>query len=500
MTAIASRLSFNVLTNVFTTLLNAFCGFIILPFLIGQLGRETYGFWTLIVASVGYFLVLDIGISGAIGRLIAAHRAKDDIRAINAVLSTTLTLLCGVSVVVFVLSFLLQFPFFWLFEVGEPQKADIAMTLLVMGFGSALYFPPLAAHAFLWGYERFDAINFVEIPTVVLRTGLTLWLIQSGSQLVELAWIVVGVSVAGYIARTAACFWIEPRLRLRPHLFSRAIAKDVFSFGIWFSLLMFFRSVTPNIAPFVIGHTLGAAPVTTFTIPRMLVSYSSSVMVSATQVAAPKAAVYHFGKNRSAQQALFVEGSRYNWAFTLFFFGGAIFLGYPLLSLWQSAPQPEEYRLLLILMVGELIPLSQWVTYYAAVSMGQHRRLAEFALAEAITIVILAYAFSRWWGLEGAAAAVAISACVFRGILQVGYGCRVIGTPVARYLRLVLVPLAIASLPPFAVIGVLAAWFKPVSWLELFVLSGAYAALFWSVMGWQLGLIPVRIFKPRGSV
>jgi O-antigen/teichoic acid export membrane protein len=499
MTAIASRLSFNVLTNIFTTLLNAFCGFIILPFLIGQLGRETYGFWTLIVATVGYFLVLDIGVSGAIGRLIAAHRAKDDIHAINAVLSTTLVLLCAVSLVVFGLSFLVRFPFFWLFEVPEAQKADIATALLLMGFGSALYFPPLAAHAFLWGYERFDAINAVEIPTVLLRTGLTLWLIQTGSHLVELAWIVVGVSVAGYIARTAACFWIEPRLRPRPRLFSRAIAKDVFSFGIWFGLLTFFRSVTPNIAPFIIGHTLGAAPVTTFTIPRMLVGYTSWVMVSATQVAAPKAAVYHFGDNPGAQQALFVEGSRYNWAFTLYFLGGAVFLGYPLLSLWQSAPQPEEYRLLLILMAGELIPLSQWVTYYAAVSMGQHRRLAQFALAEAITIVILAYAFSRWWGLEGAAAAVAISAFVFRGILQVAYGCRLIGTPIGRYMRLVFAPLAFASLPPFALIGVLAAWFKPMSWLELLLIAAIYTGLFWSVMGWQLGLIPARVFTLRRS-
>ena len=493
----AGRVSFNVVANIFTTLLNAFCGFIILPFLIGQLGRETYGFWTLIVASVGYFLVLDIGVSGAIGRLIAAHRAKDDIRAINAVLSTTLVLLCGVSVVVFVLSFLLRFPFFWLFEVPEPQKADIAMTLLVMGFGSALYFPPLAAHAFLWGYERFDALNGVEIPTVLLRTGLTLWLIQSGSHLVELAWIVVGVSVAGYVARIAACFWIEPRLRPRLSLFSRAITKDVFSFGAWFSVLTFFRSATPNIAPFVVGHTLGAAPVTTFTIPRLLVGYTTWVMVSATQVAAPKAAVHHFGENRSAQQALFIEGSRYNWAFTLFFLGGAIFLGYPLLSLWQSSPQPEEYRLLLILMAGELIPLSQWVTYYTAVSMGQHRRLAEFALAEAITIVILAYAFSRWWGLEGAAAAVAISAFIFRGILQVVYGCRLVGTPVARYMRLVFVPVAIAALPPFAAVGALAAWLKPISWLELFVAGGVYAGLFSLVMAWQLGLIPTRVFRLR---
>src|SRR4051812_27355160 len=253
MIAIANRVSFNVIGNLFNTLLNAFCGFLILPFLIGQLGRETYGFWTLIVATVGYFLVLDLGVSGAIGRLVAAHRAKNDMAAVNVVISTTIILLLAVSAAVLVLTIFIQIPFFWLFEVPDAQKPDIARTLLIMGVGSALYFPPLAAYGMLWGYERFDAINLVEIPTVLLRTGLTLWLINSSSPLSELAYIVVGVSIAGYAARIAMCWWVEPRLAPKLSLFLRAVASELFVFGIWFSLLNFFRAVTPNLAPFVIG-------------------------------------------------------------------------------------------------------------------------------------------------------------------------------------------------------------------------------------------------------
>jgi O-antigen/teichoic acid export membrane protein len=498
MLAFANRVSLNIVLNISSALLNAVCGFIILPFLIGQLGREAYGFWTLIVATVGYFLVLDLGVSGAIGRLIAAHRAKDDIAATNRVFATTLVLLCGVGVIVFVLSFLLRFPFFWLFDVPLARQSDIAATLLIMGMGSALYFPPLAAHGLLWGYERFDVINYLEIPTVLLRTVLTLWLIRSDSSLSELAGIVVGVSIAGYIARALACVWVEPRLAPRLSLFSRAITKDVFSFGVWFSLLNFFRSAGPNIAPFVIGHTLGAAPVTTFTIPRMLIGYSNWVMVSATQVIAPKAAVYHFGDNPGAQRALFIEASRYNWSFALFFLGGAIFLGYPLLSLWQSAPQQVEYRLLLILMVGEVIPLSQWVTYYTVVSMGRHRRLAELVLAEAAAILILAYTLSLWWGLEGAAAAVAICGLIFRGLLQLTYGCRLVGVSVAAYGRL-LAPIALTALLPFAAMALLSKWFSPTSWPQLFAVGALYAALFWPCMAYPLGLISPRMWHPRRS-
>src|SRR4051812_42377103 len=152
-----------------STLLNAFCGFLILPFLISKLGRDTYGFWTLIVASAGYFLVLDFGVSGAVGRLVAGHRSKDDIRNVNVVVSTTAVLLLGLCCVAALLSYFLPGPFFALFEVPAAQKADGATALLIVGMTTALSFPGMISYGFLWGYERFDLHNAVEMPVVLAR-------------------------------------------------------------------------------------------------------------------------------------------------------------------------------------------------------------------------------------------------------------------------------------------------------------------------------------------
>src|SRR5918996_2457102 len=105
------RVTLNVVANTLSTALNAFCGFLILPFLVSRLGRDTYGFWVLIVATAGYFLVLDFGVSGAVGRLVAGHKSKNDIRAINIVISTTAILLLGLCTVVAVLSYFLAIPF-----------------------------------------------------------------------------------------------------------------------------------------------------------------------------------------------------------------------------------------------------------------------------------------------------------------------------------------------------------------------------------------------------
>jgi O-antigen/teichoic acid export membrane protein len=101
------RVTINVLANTLSIVLNAFCGFLILPFLISKLGRETYGIWTLIVASAGYFLLLDFGLSGAVGRLVAGYRSKGDMENINTVVSTAAFMLLVMCAVVVLISFLL---------------------------------------------------------------------------------------------------------------------------------------------------------------------------------------------------------------------------------------------------------------------------------------------------------------------------------------------------------------------------------------------------------
>jgi O-antigen/teichoic acid export membrane protein len=472
------RVTLNVIANTVSTALNAFCGFLILPFLINQLGRDTYGLWVLIVATAGYFLVLDFGVSGAVGRLIAGHKNKGDIRSINVVVSTTAVLLLGLCAVVAVLSYFLAIPFFTLFEVPPAEQGDVASALFIVGLTTALSFPGTISWGFLWGYERFDVHNLIEIPVVLARTALTFIYIQSGSELIELAYIVSGTTIAGYILRTALCWWVEPRLRLRLQYFSLPVLKEMFVFGVWFGLLSLSRSLLHNVAPFVIGNALGPAPVTTFTIPRLLTAYTTWMMVSATTAVAPHAAVYHFASESEKQRHLFLLGGRYCWALSLFVFGGAVLFGFELLSLWQGAPQPDEYRLLIILMFGEVIPLSQWITYNTIVGMGVHRRLAIFGILEILSVLALSLLLVRVQGLEGVAMAVAAAGLLFRGILQLGYGCRLMNISPGRYVLTVFLPVLLWSLPAFLVLALYRLWVMPDSWVILGVSAVLYAGVY----------------------
>jgi O-antigen/teichoic acid export membrane protein len=222
----------------------------------------------------------------------------------------------------------------------------------------------------------------------------------------------------------------------------------------------------------------------------MLVAYSNSLAQSVTEVVAPHAAAHHFAHQQDKQRELFVTGGQYSLAISLYVFGGFVAAGLPFLNLWQHGNQIAEYQLLLILAAGEIVPLSQRVTYSAVVGIGRYRRLVLLALGEALFILVFAYLAAVRFGLVGAACAVAVSAFVFRGVLTCSYGCRLLNVPVAGYARMVARPVigpaagAIVALVLFSVV------FDLETWVELCAVLLVYTLIYWAgllsiLVGWR---------------
>jgi peptidoglycan biosynthesis protein MviN/MurJ (putative lipid II flippase) len=127
-------------------------------------------------------------------------------------------------------------------------------------------------------------------------------------------------------------------------------------------------------------------------------------------------------------------------------------------------------------MLGELIALSQWVTYWVIAGVKKHRLLAVFAVCESITIVGLSLVLVQSFGLSGISFAAAAAAILFRGIGPLLYGCRLLAVQPRRYMARVILPNAVGGL-----IGALAAywldaWLDPRDW-STFFLAGFLCAL-----------------------
>lgn len=490
------------LLNVGTTALSAGVrageGLITVAYLLKVLGAETFGLWALISTTTAYFLILDLGVVGSLGRLVAGCRGSDDIDGLNRIVSTALTLLSAVGVITLLAALGISELFPLVFHVPEAQVADVHFALLVVGMGVALYFPTSIFNVVLWSYERFDLINMVEMPVIIIRLCLVLTLVHAGSSLTQLALIGLTMSLATVVLSAFLAWKVEPRLRPLPGYLSRAVIGDIYAVGIWFSALSAAKALTQQVGPTLIGSAIGNRAVATFTIARQLTTYVALVMLSLTQITAPRAAIFFFGHHGDKQRSLFVGGGRIATALALFFVGGFICLGAPFISVWQGGRQDEAFGPLVVLLAGELFPMGQGVTYSILTAMGRHRQLARLALFEGVFSLSLAAIAIRPFGILGVSVAIAVSSFIFRGFLPWITTCRILDVGPSQYLRESIIPVLVAGLLTCTLIASLTSLSPPHGWMALIGYGALYTAAYllacvFIVFGWHT-LSPVRNF------
>ena len=496
----------NVFANCIGLVVQMLAGFVVAPFLVHRLGDTRYGLWILIASLTGYFSLLDFGVCGSVGRSIAFHRARGDRDGLNAVMSTALAFLCGVAVVVMLMTLVVAWVFFRLFDVPAEDAHSVRLAVMIVGLNLAITFPLYVFDATLWAMQRFDLINAIDIPVVGLRAGLTFLLVGQGQGLVALALITVLVTAVGATAKVIMAYRLDPDLKISPRFVRRDAAHSLLGYGVWYFLLSLARLITPQVSPVVIGAQLGPRLVTPLSVAARLTGYGNSILWAGTQVLTPVVTRLHAQESHDKQQIVFLEGGRWCASAVLFFVGLFVCVGGPFLNLWMgSSIAQTAYPLLVIISLGELLPMSQWVTYSLILGTGRHRELAFFFLLETVVVVCLALALARPYGLIGVCVAAAIPGTLFRGICQMIYACRIVGVPVTRYVNYVFVPAAAIAFIPATCLALLAAWHEPATWLELLAYGAVYGVMFCGMaiciligperarlLATEFGLLPAR--------
>ena len=468
----------NVLWNWAGTLTHLLVGFLVMRFLVRHLGDTVYGLWILIASLTGYFSVLDLGISGSVARNLAFHRSRNDVAGSNRLLSTALAILLGVAALTLLATLGVLLIFFQIFDVPADQVVAVEAAVVLVGINLALSFPLGIFHGVLWAYERFDWQNRIDIPTVILRAAFSVWWVNEGGGLLALAVITLVTSLGQGLAKIWLSYRIEPRLRLSPRLLDAEAGRTLFGYGIWYFLLSLSRTITPQISPTIVGHRIGAALVTALRIPMQLTTYANTFLITGTQVLTPVATAHHATKSADRQRRLFLEGGRYSLFLALGFVTLFGFLGEPLIRLWMGAEYAYTWVFLMILAVGELMPMSQWISYSVILGMGKHKIMALLSVGENLATVILVWWLVGPYGLLGVSVAVAVPGMLCRGVCQWIFACRLVQVSPGTSLVYTFVPSLLLAAPAAVLLGAWTWFFPADTWLGLFVAGAAYGAAF----------------------
>ncbi len=456
--------------------LDAVVGFVIAPFLIHHLGDTTYGLWIVIGSLCGYFGLLDFGVRGSVGRFVAFHRARGDQNAINATISTAMVILSTIGLIALISIIPLELALPHLFTVPADQLVPARWALALVYISLAFSWPLEVSEALLWGWQRFDWLNGINIFSGVVRAGLTFWLIAQGYGLVTLAWITLIGVLANGCAKAVVCVCLDRRLRVRWSLVGWDVVREIFGYGVWRSLWSAADIIQSWVSPLIIGACMSMAMVTPYAVVNKLLSIVSQVLVSARAALTPVATTFHAQSKQARQAALFIQGGKLCTAVSIYFVVGFLCLGGPLLSLWISPRMAWAGSLLSVLALGELLPLSQTATSSMILAMARHRLLSGLILAEKIIAIALSLLLIFRFGLLGMCIGLAVPAALCRGVGQMVYGCHLAEVSLWRYFRRAVVPCLLWLVIPAAGLALAAYYRPPETWLMFLLYGTVYSA------------------------
>ncbi len=239
-------------------------GFIVTPIILKFIGKENYGIWAIIGSMLGYMGMLELGLTGSVSTLIARKQNEPSGDDINSIVSNAIFLHTIIGLAVLGTGCAVSFYLPDFFRIS-PDLFDITWKAFILAtVGLSISFPLRSIKAVLRGTQNIATLNWLELANFLVRTGLILFLLFVGFDLIALP---LGAIVVNTVALFVFYYFSTrtyPQLDISLSFVKIKEIKKIFSVSLWWFLGgigALFIYLTDNI---VIGHFLGPAFVTVY--------------------------------------------------------------------------------------------------------------------------------------------------------------------------------------------------------------------------------------------
>ncbi len=482
----SKRLIHNTFFNVATLVSNAFIGFFLIRFFLGQLGEYRYGVWLLIGGSVfRYAAILSLGLNSSINRYIPVYLAKNDEDGIRRVISTSLFFFLIVGVVLAVSGVVISLNVGSWFAI-EPELVNKAAALvLVVAFCFAAAMPLQPSTAILSGLQRYDIINLAVLVTLLLRTILLVVLLLQGN-----GWITMGLAfgVSEIVIRIVHSAFVRrflPRASLSLANIDFKLLKEMLAYGINTFLYAAGAIIIYTASRIIIGIFLGPAQISQFEVAAAGILLLSQLLQAFT--AAIKPAVSDLDARNDQSRVKEIAFLTQKYSLLLILPGGCflIAMGREFLWIWvgEKFQDPTVINtmgsILAILAIGHCLRLAQHSNFLVLVGRGQHKifgiltaLMALFCVSASVVAVKVFH-----WGLLGIAWSNLLPMVFVSGLILPIYFNRKMQISAAESISHVWRPAISGSLPAVVLITVWKYLAPPDCWLEILGVVVAAMAL-----------------------
>jgi len=432
-----TRLQFvrNALLNWSALLVGLLVPFFLSPFTIHHLGNVVYGIWILVVSSVSYFQLLDLGLRNAITSFVSKSNTLGLYEESKRIVSTAVWLRIAISLIIIVLSIPIAvwFPHIFSIPAGFSSQARLAIILtalsLAVGLASGVPSAVLAA------LHRYDLLSGTTLARTIIRASGFVFLLERHYGIVSLAaWELASAALMGVIL-TFLCARTFPELRhfMRPP--EPAMIRKLWSYSAYAFLITVGGAIINYMDNAVVGIFHSPVAVTFYAIAANLILYSREVISTMSNMFVPIASGFEAGGKAEQLRGLLLRGTQASLLLSLPISIVLFLRGRTFIALWMGADYGSiSGRVLQILLLNQVLTVANLTSAGIVYGMAKHKPLARWALFEAVTNLLLSLLLVRRLGIYGVAWGTAIAGIICNLVFWPRYVSRLLQIPARTYL------------------------------------------------------------------
>ncbi len=403
----ARMLAKNTLNNLATQVVLVLISFVSFPILVRGISAEGFGLLSLVWVLIGYFSILDLGVSRAITKFVAEFLARDDQARIREITWTSLSLSAVFGSAVGLLIVVTRgYVVTELFHVSDAMSAEARTSLVIAAVG----IPFMLAQGILRGvqiaYQRFDLANGFQAATGAIQwVGSSLLVAFAGGGVREVVLLTVVSRVLAVAASLAVLPGMMPGAYRNVRVWDRSHARTLLSFGGWVSLTQVLAPLFTYVDRLMIASFMALTSVAYYTVPQESVNRLIILPMSLTTALYPVLSGWSTGMPGSEKAgAMYTRAVKYVAALILPVAVVLFVFSREILRLWMGEEFSAHGSLpLQILLVGLFFNAVSQIPVTALHANGRPDLPAKFNLVELPFMIGLNLLLIPLLGIAGAA-------------------------------------------------------------------------------------------------
>lgn len=419
---------------------------------------EEFGLWSFIFGSIGYFLLLDFGVSASLARIFAEPVATGNSREISGWLYLVMAILAVQGLLIALLGLALREPLLGWFRISDTLLPDARKlwdySLLVQGISM----PARVLPGILHGQNRVYLINIVNSIIAWVNLGLFCLFLAHGRGVLSYVDALI-YSTLLMIAGNACCVFLgKNRIKLVLASLPTRHLRELFTY----SSAIFGAGIASQISgtaqTMILTRVLGLDAAAIFNVTSKMPILSMQLAWRAIDSFYPRW-VNMFASGKIEQTyAEYLPTMRATLLVVGAIATGALLANPIFVGLWT---RPDFYAGQTVTFWLGLVIIALTLNRCTSVLFQMHKRMGHYTFFIFATVLLevgLGFVFARVWGLPGVPFASVLANLVFLGAFQTWHACRLTGLPLVSSLWGDAICLASALLLGFTSNAILEYW------------------------------------------